>query len=74
VKKPQFHEEIQANLERADQAIAMAAMFLSELRGLGDYGVTGHVPQEEARQAIQVAGEFVVQVKLFLDTQDISSS
>ncbi|MDA3832804.1 MAG: HEPN domain-containing protein [Spirochaetales bacterium] len=48
--------------------------WLFELRGLGDYGVTGHVPQEEARQAIQVAGEFVVQVKLFLDTQDISSS
>lgn len=136
MKKPRFHEEIQANLERADQALAAAETLLAggfvdfaasrayyaafyaatalllnkeksfskhsgvigaihkhfvkpgvlekrvgknlnwlfELRSLGDYGVTGHVPQEEARQAIQVAGEFVVQVKLFLDTQDISSS
>ena len=136
MKKPRFYEEIQSNLERADQALGAAETLLAggfadfaasrayyaafyaatalllyreksfskhsgvigaihkhfikpgvlekqvgkdlnwlfELRGLGDYGVTGHVPQEEAGQAIQVAGEFVLQVKRILDTQDSFSS
>ncbi|MDA3832805.1 MAG: hypothetical protein PF495_05355 [Spirochaetales bacterium] len=29
MKKPQFHEEIQANLERADQALAAAETLLA---------------------------------------------
>ena len=130
MKEARFQEEIQANLERADQALAaaetlitggfidfaasrayyavfyaataillrkekafskhsgvMAAIhkyfvkpgklekqvgkdlnWLFELRGLGDYGVTSHVPKEEALKAIQIAEDFVRQVKSILDS------
>jgi uncharacterized protein (UPF0332 family) len=132
VKKVRFQEEIQANIERAGQAIEAAETlmgggfidfaasrayyaafyaatalllgeektfskhsgviaaihkyfvktgklekqfgkdlnWLFELRGLGDYGVTSHVPEEEAGQAIQVARDFVRQVKLIQAPED----
>ena len=118
MKRARFQEEIEANIERADQALAaaetliaggfsdfvasrayyaafysatalllheektfskhsgvMAAIhknfvksgklekqvgkvlnWLFELLGLGDYGVTSHVPKEEALKAIHIAG------------------
>ena len=40
--------------------------WLFGLRSLGDYGVTRHVPQEEARRAIEAAREFVAAVMLML--------
>ncbi len=33
--------------------------WLFELRSIGDYGVTIHVPEREAEQAIEVARHFV---------------
>ena len=33
--------------------------WLFELRGIADYGESRHVPGEQARQAIDAAGEFL---------------
>ena len=48
--------------------------WLFESRSLGDYGVTSHVPKEDALQAIQVAKDFIWQVKLILDSLDSADS
>lgn len=40
--------------------------WLFELRGIGDYGVTTHVPQEDAEQAINAAEEFLQAIKRLL--------
>ena len=38
--------------------------WLFELRSIGDYGVTVHVPQEKAKQAIDAARHFVQAVQV----------
>lgn len=43
--------------------------WLFELRGIGDYGDTRHVPQEEAEKAIGIARSFVEAVKALLPPQ-----
>ena len=40
--------------------------WLFELRGVGDYGVKIHVPNEEADKAIEVAEDFVEAIKLLM--------
>lgn len=40
--------------------------WLFELRGIGDYGVTVHVPEQEAENAIDAARRFVGIVKLLI--------
>ncbi len=40
--------------------------WLFELRSVGDYGVTVHVPQQEAEQAIEAARRFVQAAQLIL--------
>ncbi|MBN2129607.1 MAG: HEPN domain-containing protein [Sedimentisphaerales bacterium] len=40
--------------------------WLFELRDIGDYGTTVHVPQEDARQAIDAAQLFIEAVKKLL--------
>lgn len=40
--------------------------WLFELRGVGDYGVTLHVSQQDAKRAIQVATEFLRAVHALL--------
>jgi uncharacterized protein (UPF0332 family) len=40
--------------------------WLFELRGVGDYGVTLHVSQRDANQAIQVASDFLQAIKELL--------
>jgi uncharacterized protein (UPF0332 family) len=40
--------------------------WLSELRSIGDYGDTRHVPQEDAARAIAVAQSFVAAIKKLL--------
>jgi uncharacterized protein (UPF0332 family) len=40
--------------------------WLFELRGVGDYGVTVHVPSEDAERAIEVADQFVNEVRSLL--------
>jgi uncharacterized protein (UPF0332 family) len=40
--------------------------WLFELRGIADYGVSIHVPREEAEKAIAVAEKFVEAVKKFI--------
>jgi uncharacterized protein (UPF0332 family) len=37
--------------------------WLFELRGVGDYGVTAHVSQQDAEQAIRVAEDFLEAAK-----------
>lgn len=44
--------------------------WLFELRSLGDYGVTSHVPQEEAGKAIQVARRFIQQAQLIQESKN----
>ena len=40
--------------------------WLFGLRGVGDYGVTAHVSREDAERAIQVADDFLRQIKPLL--------
>ena len=40
--------------------------WLFELRGVGDYGVTVHVPYEDAERAIEAADQFVNEVRSLL--------
>ena len=40
--------------------------WLFELRNIGDYGVTIHVPQQEARRAIEAARRFFIAVQTIL--------
>ena len=40
--------------------------WLFELRGVGDYGVAVHVPQQEAEQAIDAARRFVQAAQLII--------
>jgi uncharacterized protein (UPF0332 family) len=40
--------------------------WLFELRGIGDYGITTHVPKQDAERAIQVAQGFLNTVKKFI--------
>ena len=42
--------------------------WLFELRGVGDYGVTLHVSQQDANRTIQVASEFLKAIQELLPT------
>lgn len=53
---------------RLDQRHGKALNLLFELRGVGDYGVTVHVSESEAAQAIRVATDFVDAVEPLLRT------
>lgn len=44
--------------------------WLFELRNIGDYGDTRHVPSADAMQAIQAATEFLRAVKKMLEVED----
>lgn len=41
--------------------------WLFELRGVGDYGVTAHVPREDALKAIDAAERFLTKVRSILE-------
>ena len=51
---------------RLDQRHGKALNLLFELRGVGDYGVTVHVSELEAAQAIRVATDFLDAVEPLL--------
>lgn len=44
--------------------------WLFELRDIGDYGMTVHVPQEDARQAVEAAQLFIEAVKNLLTAKE----
>ncbi|MCZ7626150.1 MAG: hypothetical protein C3F12_12770 [Candidatus Methylomirabilota bacterium] len=48
---------------KLDQEQGKALNWLFELRGVGDYGVTAHVSQYQAEQALQAAKGFLDAVK-----------
>jgi len=56
-------EEIRANWSRAVESLAAehgrAFSWLFELRGIGDYGETCHVPEADVAGALLAAAEFV---------------
>lgn len=51
---------------KMDQRFGKDLNWLFELRSVGDYGVVIHVSQDEAKEAIVCAGEFVAMVKSVL--------
>ena len=51
---------------RLDQVLGRDLNWLFELRGVGDYGETRHVPAEDAEAAIAAAAGFVRAIKDFL--------
>ena len=65
-------EEIAANHQRfvktgkLDKELGKTLNWLFELRGIGDYGVTEHVSQQEAERAIQGAKDFLDAIKSLL--------
>ena len=46
-----------------------AINWLYELRGIGDYGLTVHVLEDEAAHAIDLAGQFVVAIRSLLEDE-----
>ncbi|MFN0084922.1 MAG: HEPN domain-containing protein [Blastocatellia bacterium] len=51
---------------KIDKEMGKTLNWLFELRGVGDYGVTEHVSQQGAEQAIQSAHQYLVEIKLLL--------
>jgi len=51
---------------KLDKEQGKALNWLFELRGVGDYGVTAHVSEQEAGRAIEAAESFVRAVKSLL--------
>lgn len=54
---------------RLDKKYGKDLNWLFELRGVGDYGVTIHVSQEDAEKAIRTAEEFLSAVQTMLTQQ-----
>ncbi len=52
--------------EKLEKQFGKDLNWLFELRSIGDYGVTIHVPEQEAKQAIEAARRFVQTVQLIL--------
>lgn len=52
---------------RVDKSLGRSLNWLFELRGVGDYGETQHVPHEEAEKAIESATRFVAAMQGLLD-------
>lgn len=48
---------------RVDKSLGRALNWLFELRSVGDYGETQHVPDEEAEKAIESAAQFVAAMR-----------
>jgi uncharacterized protein (UPF0332 family) len=53
--------------ERLDKQFGKDLNWLFELRSVGDYGVTVHVPRHEAEQAIDTAHRFVQAARSFIE-------
>jgi uncharacterized protein (UPF0332 family) len=51
---------------RLDKEHGKNLNWLFELRSIGDYGDTRHVPQADAARAVKVAGAFVSEIKRLL--------
>ena len=51
---------------RLDMQFGKDLNWLFELRAVGDYGVTVHVPTEDANKAIETANRFVIKVRSLL--------
>lgn len=51
---------------KLDKELGKTLNWLFELRGVGDYGVTEHVSQQEAERAIQAAKDFLDAIKFLL--------
>lgn len=51
---------------KLDKEHGKALNWLFELRGVGDYGGTAHVSQQEVEQAVEAAKKFLVAIKLLL--------
>ncbi len=56
--------------EKLEKQFGKDLNWLFELRSIGDYGVTIHVPQQEAQQAIEASRRFVQAAKLFLQEDE----
>ena len=52
---------------RLEKEIGQNLNWLFELRSIGDYGVTVHVPEADAEQAISAARSFLQKVRLIMD-------
>lgn len=56
---------------RLDKAFGKDLNWLFELRSVGDYGVTDHVPREDALKAIEAAERFLNKVRSLLQNDNI---
>ena len=54
---------------RLDKQFGKDLNWLFELRAVGDYGVTIHVPNEDVEKAIQAADRFVKKMRSLLAMQ-----
>ena len=55
-----------AIMGKLDKEYGRNLNWLFELRSVGDYGVVIHVTAEDARQAVEIANEFLVAVQNIL--------
>jgi uncharacterized protein (UPF0332 family) len=56
---------------RLDKAFGKDLNWLFELRSVGDYGVTAHVPREDALKAIEAADRFLNKARSLLQKENI---
>lgn len=60
---------------RLDQQLGKDLNWLFELRGVGDYGVTLHVPEDDAKKAVDAAKNFVYAAKRIIrQERDLTSN
>jgi uncharacterized protein (UPF0332 family) len=72
---PKLAEEIAANHQRfvktgrLDKKYGRDLNWLFELRGVGDYGATVHVSQEDAERAIGAAEDFLCAIRALIQRE-----
>ena len=61
-----FHKEF-IKTGRLDKKFGKDLNWLFELRGIGDYGETDHVPADDARKALEAAEAFLKAIKKIVE-------
>ncbi len=67
-----FHQHI-VKTGKVDKQCGKDLNWLFELRNVGDYGVTTHVPKHDAERAIEAAAHFLQAAKKVIEPSDKKS-
>jgi uncharacterized protein (UPF0332 family) len=67
-----IHKEL-VRTGKLDKQCGRDLNWLFELRSVGDYGVTVHIPKEDAEEAVRAAERFLAAVKEIIEEGSITS-